>query len=262
MIRQIQAELLRFNNRRSLLTGLIVALLFAAIGTMGIFSSAKDVAAPDARRAVTFGLLEAHGGGTESFTLAMSFLGPFVLVTFAALIAGEFSGGTFRALLLRNPRRRSLIAGKVLGIYVAAALLVLFTELLCFGISLALAPAYDVSTHAWFGASSFVDALSNYAKVMTTIGGYAVFGATLGIIFRSTPLAIGVGIIWTGPFENITVDSWNTGYRVFPGQVLSAITQGGTVDITLERALLTAAIYGVIASIIAFTLVSRRDVTA
>jgi hypothetical protein len=261
MIRQLEAEFLRFKNKRSVFLALLIAVLFAGIGTTGIFASAKDAAAPDARRAVTFALLESHGGGTESFTLATTFLGPFVLVTFAALIAGEFSGGTFRALLLRNAKRRSLLAGKVLGIYAVAALLVLFTEILCFGMSLALAPAYDVSVNAWFGIDSFVDAASNYAKVMTTIGGFAIFGATLGVIFRSTPIAIGVGIIWTGPFE-IVVDSWNTGYRVFPGQVLSAITQGGTVDISLERALITAASYAAVATTIALTLVKRRDVTS
>ena len=52
------------------------------------------------------------GGGTEAFAVGASFAGFLVFVTFIALIAGEFSGGTFRALLLRDPhRRRSWMAG-------------------------------------------------------------------------------------------------------------------------------------------------------
>ena len=43
------------------------------------------------------------GGGTEAFAVGASFVGFLVFVTFIALIAAEFSGGTFRALLLREP---------------------------------------------------------------------------------------------------------------------------------------------------------------
>ena len=75
------------------------------------------------------------------------------------------------------------------------------------------------------------------------VAGWAVFGTTLAVIFRSAPLALAVGFAWAGPFENIIVDSWNAGYRVFPGQVLASLIQGGTVELAMGRAVVTAMVY-------------------
>jgi hypothetical protein len=71
-----------------------------------------------------------------------------------------------------------------------------------------------------------------------------------------------VGFAWAGPFENIVVDSWKTGLKVFPGQVLSSLIRGGTTSLGMGRALVTAAIYVSVAAGVALVLVSRRDVTA
>ena len=94
------------------------------------------------------------------------------------------------------------------------------------------------------------------------MAGWAVFGTTLAVIFRSVPLALWVGFAWAGPFENIIVDSWTTGYRVFPGQVLAAIIQGGTPEISLSRAVVTGLVYVGIAAAASATLLTRRDVTS
>ena len=59
-----------------------------------------------------------------------------MFVTFIALIATEFSGGTFRALLLRDPHRLRLIVGKLVGALVVAAGALALAEVLSFGLSL------------------------------------------------------------------------------------------------------------------------------
>ena len=82
------------------------------------------------------------------------------------------------------------------------------------------------------------------------------------MIFRSAPLALAVGFAWAGPFENILVDSWTTGYRLFPGQVLGAVIQGGTPEISLSRALVTGVVYVGVAAVTTMTLLTRRDVTS
>ena len=105
-------------------------------------------------------------------------------------------------------------------------------------------------------------ALADYGTVFAGVAGWAIFATTLAVIFRSVPLALGVGFAWAGPFENIIVDSWATGYRVFPGQVLAAIIQGGTPEISLGRAAVTGVVYVGIAAAATMTLLSRRDVTS
>jgi hypothetical protein len=104
--------------------------------------------------------------------------------------------------------------------------------------------------------------VGNFLTVLAGVTGWAVFGTTLAVIFRSAPLALGVGFAWAGPFENIVVDSWDTGYRLFPGQVLASLIRGGTVELTMGRAVFTAMVYVTGAALVALTLVSRRDVTA
>ena len=97
---------------------------------------------------------------------------------------------------------------------------------------------------------------------MAGITGWAIFGTALAVVFRSVPLALGIGFAWAGPFENIVVDSWSTGYRVFPGQVLGSLIRGGTLELTLTRAIVTAVAYTAIAAAVALILVVRRDVTS
>ena len=186
-----------------------------------------------------------------------------MFVTFIALIATEFSGGTWRALLLRDPHRRRVLAGTVAAVLVLAAGTVALAELLTFVASWLVAPANGVSTAEWFTISGGTGCdLATTLTVLAGIVGWAVFGTTLAVIFRSAPLALGVGFAWAGPFENIVVDSWNTGYRLFPGQVLASLIRGGTVDLAMGRAIVTAMMYVTAAALIALTLVSRRDVTS
>jgi hypothetical protein len=240
------------------------ALLFSVVATLTVFSTARDSGAgPASRRAgTTVAALAEHGGGTEAFAVGASFVGFLVFVTIIALVASEFSGGTFRAVLLRNPHRLQVLVGKLAGILLVAAGVVALAELLTFAMSLAVAPGQDVSTSDWFSMSSVGAGLRDYVTVLGGVAGWAVFGTTLAVIFRSAPLALGVGFAWAGPFENIIVDSWQAGYRWFPGQVLASLIQGGTTELGIGRAVLTATLYAAVAAAASLVLVSRRDVTA
>ena len=122
-------------------------------------------------------------------------------------------------------------------------------------------PAKDIATADWFSLAGVGAAVADYVTVFAGVAGWAIFGTTLAVIFRSAPLALGVGFAWAGPFENIVVDSWHAGYRFFPGQVLASLIQGGTVELGIGRAVLTAAMY-VQGRRWCVTLVSRRDVTS
>ena len=243
MTRMIHAELIRLLRRRTIVGLAAAAVVFAVVATLDVFSSATAAGAPSLRGGTTLAALAGDGGGTEAFAVGASFLGFFVFVTFIALIATEFSGGTFRALVLRNPHRLRVIVGKLAGILLVAAAVVALAEACTFALSLAIAPGKHVSTTDWFSLQSVGDGLRDFATVFGGVAGWAVFGTTLAVVFRSAPLALGVGFAWAGPFENIVVDSWKAGYRFFPGQVLAALIRGGTVDLGIGRAVLTALLY-------------------
>ncbi len=262
MTRVIRAELLRLVRRRTVVVTTAGCVLFAVVATLTVFSTAQAGGRPSRGAGTTLAALADDGGGTEAFAVGASFVGFFVFVTFIALFASEFSGGTFRALLLRDPHRLRVIIGKLAGILLVAAAALALAEVCTFVVSLIVAPPKDVSTAAWFSLDSIGAGLRDYATVMGGVAGWAVFGVTLAVIFRSVPLAVGVGFAWAGPFENITVESWQGGYRFFPGQVLASLIQGGTAELGIGRAVLTAALYTGAAAAITLVLVSRRDVTA
>jgi ABC-type transport system involved in multi-copper enzyme maturation permease subunit len=262
MTRIIHAELIRLLRRRTFEIAAAGSLAFSLVATLTVFSSAVATGAPSRRGGATLAALTGSGGGTEAFAVGASFVGFFVFVTFIALMASEFSGGTFRALLLRDPHRLRVIVGKLAGILVVAAGLVALVEVSTFVMSLIVAPTKDIATADWFSLSSLGSALRDYITVFAGVAGWAVFGTTLAVIFRSAPLALGVGFAWAGPFENIVVDSWKAGYEYFPGQVLASLIRGGTVELAVGRAVLTAAVYVAIAGAATLVLVSRRDVTA
>lgn len=262
MTRIVKAELIRLVRRRTVAFMAAGAVLLSLVAALAVFSAAATTRSAGPRGGATIAALAGHGGGTEAFAIGASFTGFFVFVTFIALLAGEFSGGTFRALVLRDPHRLRGVVGKLVGILIVAAGVAALTELCTFGASLLVAPTKDIPTSQWFSAHSAVDAARDYATVLAGVAGWAVFGTTLGVLFRSVPLALGVGVAWAGPFENIVSRSWTTGYRVFPGQVLASLIQGGTPDLALTRAVVTALVYTAVAAGVTLVLVTRRDVTA
>jgi ABC-type transport system involved in multi-copper enzyme maturation permease subunit len=262
MTRIIRAEILRLVRRRTVVVTGLLTLAFAVVAALTVLSGAEATGGPSRQGGTTLAALRGTGGGTEAFAVAASFAGFFVFVTFIALVAGEFSGGTFRALLLREPHRLRVVVGQLAGILVVAAGVVAVAEVATFAVALLVAPGQDIPTDEWSTVASLREAAGDYVNVLAGVTGWAVFGTTLAVIFRSTPVALGVGFAWAGPFENIVVDSWDTGFRVFPGQVLGSLIRGGTIELGMGRAAVTAAIYTAVAAVASLVLVSRRDVTA
>jgi ABC-2 type transport system permease protein len=263
MTRIVKAELMRLVRRRTVLVSLAAALLFAVVTTLTVFASAKTAGVANSRRGgTTLVELAGRGGATQAFAVGASFAGFLVFVTFIAVIAAEFSGGTFRALLIRDPHRLRLIVGKVVGLLLVAAGIAAAAEIFSVVLSIVLAPTKEIDASTWLSLAGVGHAARDYLTVLAGIAGWAVFGSTLAVIFRSAPVALAVGFAWAGPFENIVVDSWSTGYRVFPGQVLASLIRGGTVELGFARAVGTAVVYTAVAAAATLLLISRRDVTA
>ena len=262
MTRIIRAELIRAVRPRPLAVALSAAIGFALIASLTVLSSAADVAVASRRGGTTLDRVLGAGGATEPFAVAASFAGFLVFVSFIALIANEFSGGTFRALVQREPHRLRVIVGKLIALLIVAAGVIAVMEVFSVVASLLVAPGQNVSTEGWISLDGLGYAVRDYASVIAGVTGWAVFGTVLAVIFRSAPLALGVGFAWAGPFENIVADSWETGIRVFPGQVFGTLMRGGTVELGMSRALLTAALYAGLAAVVALALVRQRDITA
>ena len=263
MIRTFRAELVKLRRRRVLVLAAVATIVFS-IGTAAVVLASAEPAAnrPGFGQGTTIEALSAAGGGTEVFTTGASFAGTFVFVVFVGAIAVEFSRGTVRTMLLRQPRRRALLAGKLASLIAFAAVVLAVAEALTWTAATLIAPTQDIPTGEWRSPAAIGHALTDYAKVLFWVGGYALLGMTVAVLARSVPVALTIGIAWAGPFEHLVQDAWSNVSRVFPALLLEALVAGGTTDVSALRAFGTVAAYMLVAGVIAGTTFVRRDVTA
>ena len=258
-----KAELLKLRRRRVAIAVAVSALAFAAIATTAVFLSATDAGAPGSERGATVASLGQAGGATEAFSIGASFAGILVLVLFIANVAGEFSQGTFRTLLMRQPRRRRAARGqdaRAAGVRGGRAGRRRAPDRRV--ASAAIAPTQDVSTASWFGLDGLGEAAGDYATALFGVAAWASLGMALAIFVRSIPVALGIGIVWSGPFEHLLEDAWAAAGQWFPGLLLEALAAGGTADVSTTRALALVALYVAAAATAAALVFARRDITA
>ena len=262
MIATIRGELVKLLRRRVLVITAATTAVFSVATAAIVLISADDGARRVSGRGVTVESLSNAGGGTDVFTTAVSFDGVFVFVVFIGLFAMEFSRGTFRTMLMYQPRRVRLLAGKLTALLAFSAAVLAAAEIITWLAARVLAPTPGVATGSWVSLDALGQAVSDYGSVLFWVGGYALLGAALAVVVRSVPLSLAIGIAWAGPFEHIVQDAWGAASRFFPGLLLEAFVAGGTSEVTATRALVTVAGYVTVAAAIAATTLARRDVTA
>lgn len=260
MIRAYRAELVKLLRRRVLLGTALVSVVFA-LGASAVVLAAAD-GPPVPGRTRTAADLSVAGGGTDVFRLAVAFAGTFVFVVVAGAVAAEFARGTFRTMLLRQPRRVRLLAGKLAALLTYAAAALAVTEALTWLAARAQAGGAGVDTSAWTTGAALGAAVADLGAVVLWVTGYAVLGTALAVLLRSVPVTLAVGIAWAGPLEHLVQDAWEPASRAFPGLLLEAFVAGGTPQVSAGRALATVAAYATVAAAVAATVFARRDVTA
>jgi ABC-2 type transport system permease protein len=262
MIAAIRAELVKLRRRRVLLITAVTSAVFAVGSAAVVLAAAEPAGQRVTGRGVTIASLSGAGGGTEVYTTAVSFAGTFLFVVFVGVVAVEFSRGTFRTMLMYQPRRLRLLAGKTAALLAFAAVVLAATEVLTWAAARVLAPTQDVATGSWLSADALGQAVSDYGSVLFWISGYALLGTMLAVLVRSVPVALAIGIAWAGPFEHLLQDAWGPSGRFFPGLLLEAFVAGGTSAVSETRAFLTVAVYALVAAVVAGMVFARRDVTA
>ena len=262
MISAVRAELVKVFRRRVLLIAAVATAVFAVGSAAIVLAAAGSADTPASGRDVTVATLSDAGGGTDVFTTAVSFAGTFLFVVFVGVVAVEFSRGTFRTMLMYQPRRLWLLAGKTVALIGFAAVLLGVAEALTWVAAKLLAPSQGVATGAWLSAGALGQAVADYGSVLFWVTGYAILGTTVAVLVRSVPVALAIGIAWAGPFEHLLQDAWAPATRFFPGLLLEAFAAGGTSEVSSGRAALTVSVYVAIAALVAGATFSRRDVTA
>lgn len=215
--------------------------------TGGDLPSLEELAQPN-------GLI--HGLGR-----AIVLLGIVAFGLAASQIASEYSLGTLRQLLVRQPRRGVLLLGKYLAVLSFVIGAVVLASVISGGVSVLMAHARGVSTAAWFSGTGLHDLGQALGDIVVAVIGFATFGMAVGILLRSSVAAVIVGFAYLLPVEGIIAAVVNGTDRWLPGELLSAIAQGGTPSISYGAAITTSLLYLTVAIAVAFALFMRRDVT-
>ena len=204
---------------------------------------------------LTLAQLATADGLASILASAATFIGVVALSVFAISIASEYSQGTLRNLLVRQPRRARLLAGKTLALASFTTLAVLVAGVAAVAVALLVAPTQDISTSAWFTSAGWTALGAGLGNLLLATLGWGLLGT-----LRAPAAAVGVGLAYALPGELLVTAAWSDGARWLPGQLLDALAQGGTAAVTYGSAGLLLALYGVVAMVAGTTLFARRDV--
>jgi ABC-2 type transport system permease protein len=130
---------------------------------------------------LTLEQLAASDGLAVILATAAAFIGVVALSVFAISIASEYSQGTLRNLLVRQPRRVRLLAGKLLALASFTTIAVLIAGVAAVAVALLVAPTQDISTSAWFtsaGWTALAGGLGNL--LLATLGWGGTEAVTYG----------------------------------------------------------------------------------
>src|SRR5262249_35332361 len=170
----------------------------------------------------------------------------------------EFSRGTYRTMLLRQPRRIRLLAGRYLALVGFVAVGLAVTELVTWTVARLEASTFDVAADSGAGPAPIRSRPRGSAPRLVWLAGYSVLGMTVAVLLRSVPLALAVGIAWAGPAEHLIGGFWTSAEKVFPGLLLEIVGRGGTATVSATRAMVTAAGYIAVAAVARCPAVARR----
>jgi ABC-2 type transport system permease protein len=244
-------------------------LLFGTFGGLAAAASAFMV--------LVFSQAAMRGGGNDLPSLeqlaqpnglihgldrAIVLLGIVAFGIAAAQIASEYSLGTLRQLLVRQPRRAGLLTGKFLAVITFVVCAVVFAAVVAFGAALLMASARHVPVSAWFSYTGVSDLLRALGDLLLGVVGFATLGLVVGLFLRSSVFAVILGFAYLLPVEQLVIRIVPSSIRWLPGQLLQSVGSGGGEGSPFGRSLLITLLYLALLSGAALMHFNRRDVTA
>ena len=223
---------------------------------------------------LVFSQASAHGGIVTLHQLAQPnglvigvaraamLLGVVAFGIAASQIASEYSLGTLRQLLVRQPRRAVLLTGKILGVITFLLLALCFAAVIALIVAVVAAHSRGVPTSAWFTGTGLGDLFRELGDLALAVIGYSVLGMALGQFVRSAVFAVIIGFAWLLAIENIVTRIVPSIQEWLPGQSILAVASGGDEGMSYGHGLILGAVYLVLAISAATLMFVRSDVTA
>src|SRR5947207_2093837 len=149
-------------------------------------------------------------GQARSFIIVVS------LIMVTVNLAAEWSQGTWRNLLVREPRRLPLLAGKMLALLLFVLCSMTLTLVASSVLVLVTAGAQGVQTAAWTSSAGLSAWLAFFSNEVLCLIGICLLGMLIAVLTRGTAIAVGVSLAYVLVPEGIIAMVWQSGSRWFP----------------------------------------------
>ncbi len=254
------SEWIKLRRRSMILWGFGAGLFFPLLATILTIERASRYG-PFDRGHLPIAALEQANGLVHGVTDVSSLIGVVSLCVFAAAFSIEYSQGTLRNLLVREPRRTQFLAGKFAALVVFVLVIVIVSIGISVAVAFILAPGKGISTSAWTSGPGLNALFQSVFHAWLAAAFYGVFGAAFGIILRSPAVAIPVAVLYFLVIEAIIVEAgiWSGGGNWLPDHLMRALAHGGNSDATYYHALVMLSIYSVVIAVAVAALFRRRD---
>lgn len=200
--------------------------------------------------------------------------GPVALILGALAVGGEYGWGTLKTSFTQRPGRISVLLGKVLML----GLVLIGFVLLALAAGAATSFVIARIEEAPINWPSAVETLRAFGAGFLILSVWMTIGVALAVLFRGTPFAIGLGLIYALLLEGLagTLLAANRDYDTFRkfllnenanaliGSFGSAAPEGFGTPVSIvdpTRAILTLVAYTIVFVMLAALLLRRRDVT-
>jgi len=261
MLNVVRAELRKLRRPTLFFGTMGAALFFTGLITSFIYLMIDSPQGNgDRGRSISREVLALANGSVNGFASVGGFLGIIALCVFAAQTAQEYTYGTLRNLLIRQPGRMKILVGKLVSMALFAIAMIAIAAVVSITISYILAPGAEVNTDLWFTSDGFEAIFTTFMNVTISVVAFGIVGMILGLLLRSPISAISLAVLWLLIVENLLIAVRNSLQNWLPGAQLSAIATGGAVDLTYKHALTVGGLYVAVGAIVASVLFVRRDV--
>jgi ABC-type transport system involved in multi-copper enzyme maturation permease subunit len=177
-----------------------------------------------------------------------------------ASIAAEWSQGTLRNLLVREPGRLRLLAGKMLALLLFVVICTTLALLASTGVTFATAGAHGISTAPWTGDEGIHNYLSFFGNRLLSMVGYGLLALFVAVLTRSVAAAVGISLAYVLVGESLLNLIWQDGASWLPAHLFGYLT--GTPPTGYGSALVVALLWMVGFAVVAGAMFRIPDVSA
>jgi ABC-type transport system involved in multi-copper enzyme maturation permease subunit len=226
MVRAFRSELLKLRRWSVLAGGGVMIVASAAIAYLTFHQITSGATGPELTPLIqafptTQGLITVVGQ-------ARSLIIAIALIIVTANIAAEWSQGTLRNLLVREPDRLRLLAGKMLALLLFVAISLALTLLISAALIIVAAQSQGISTTAWTSSEGMRTGLRFFGNEVLCLVGISLLGLLIAVLARSTGAAVGIALAYVLVPEGLIAMVWRNGAEWLPVRVFNYLP-GSTV---------------------------------